>query len=164
MNTISRTLSRSAWWQRATPREHTAVGVGAVAVVIALAYGLIAQPMYDALVNAPQDRAQRKAQLTQARERLDAIRTLTVGTPPRIDARTAIERALDRQGIARRDATIDTANDRVALTLPAVRLADAVAIIALLAQDGLRVDAATLAARADAPQLRAELNFTRATR
>ena len=155
-------LDRYPWWQRATARERVAVGIGAGVLVIALVASIVVVPMQAALADAPQQRAQRKALLDVAKQRVTAIGTLRRDAMPRVDARASIEAALDRQHIARGDATIDTANDRIALTLPAVRIGDAAAIIDALAHDGLRVSAATLAARADSPDIRAEIAFVRA--
>jgi hypothetical protein len=162
MSGITVGLDRYAWWQRATQRERVALGVAAVVIITAFIISVVIMPVRDALVRAPRDRAQRKALMAQARQRVAAIQSLNVIAAPRTDARASIARALDRQGVARSDATIDTANDRIVLTLPAVRIAVAAAIMDTLTRDGLRVAGATLAARADSPDLRAEITFMRA--
>ncbi|MEP7063751.1 MAG: type II secretion system protein GspM [Betaproteobacteria bacterium] len=157
-------LDRFAWWQRASPRERAIVGGGVAVVVAAIAVSVIVLPLRDALAHAPAERAQRKALLAQAEQRAAIIQTIPPQPPAAVDARTAIERALDRHGIARGDATIDTANDRIALTLPATRIADVAAVVDALMRDGLRVNAATLAARADSADVRAEIAFARTDR
>jgi len=50
------------------------------------------------------------------------------------------------------------------VTLPAVRIADAAALIDALARDGLVVTAATLAAREGGAEVRAELALAREAR
>lgn len=163
MNSLSSMFERFAWWQRASPRERAALAIGGAVIVVAFFVSVVIVPLRDTLAHAPQDRAQRKALLAQARDRLAAIQTVKASVAPPVDARGAIERALDGQHIGRADATIDTTNDRISLTLPAVRIADAAAIVAALAHAGLRVSAATLAARADTSDVRSELTFIRST-
>ena len=154
-------LERFEWWQRTSARERILIAIGAGVVVVALAATLVVAPVAGALSRAPQARAERKALLAQAASRVDAIRAPATAAAPPLAPRAAIERALDRQGVARSAATIDTAADRIGVTLPAVRLADVAAVVASLARDGLRASAISLSARADSADLRAELAFTR---
>jgi type II secretory pathway component PulM len=161
-----RSLERYEWWQRATPRERVVVVAGAAIVAIALVATLVALPVASALSQAPQARAQRSAKLAQARARVDEIRdagtaasTQAVGDP-----RAAVERALARIGVARGAASVDVTGARIAVTLPAVRIADAAALIDALARDGLVVTAATLAAREGGAEVRAELALAREAR
>jgi type II secretory pathway component PulM len=157
-------LDRVAWWQHATSRERAAVGIGVTVVAVAIVASVIVLPLRDALAHAPAERAQRNALLAQAEQRVATIQTIPPQPPAAVNARTAIERALDRRGIARGDATIDTANDRIALTLPAARITDVAAVVDALMRDGLRVTAATLAARAESADVRAEIAFARSDR
>ncbi|MEO8848546.1 MAG: type II secretion system protein GspM [Casimicrobiaceae bacterium] len=161
MNIVTRTLERQSWWQRASHRERVAL-VSAFAIVsVALLASYVALPLRDALVRAPQERALRTALLAQAQLRVTEIANARPPSTAAIDARSAIERALDHQHIGRSDVTIDSTTARIGVTLSAVSLGDAAALIDSLAHEGLRVTDATLAARADAPLLRAELTFSR---
>ena len=162
MNALARLVERNPWWQRAGRRERVVLVAGVAIVAIALLATFVVTPLHDSLAQAPQQRALRKALLGQAQSRLAAITAAKPAAAAPVDARAAIERALDRQGISRADATIDTANARIGVTLPAVRLANAAALMDSLARDGLRVASATLAARADSADLRAEIALVRA--
>ena len=159
--TIADWLAQFGWWQRASARERAMLATGAVVVIVALVGALVVAPMRETLARAPAQRAERKALLAQARERVASINSVRSASLPAVEPRAAIERALDARAIARRDATIDLANDRISLTLPAVSMADAAAVMGALARDGLRATAVNLAARADSPALRAEFTFAR---
>ncbi len=159
--TIVDALAQFGWWQRATARERVMLVAGAAVVIAAVIGTLVVAPMRDTLAGAPLQRAERKALLAQARDRVAAINAVARASPPAVDARAAIERALDARAIARRDATVDLANERIALTLPAVSLADAAAVVGALAREGLRATGINFAARADSPALRAEITFAR---
>lgn len=161
MNSPSSMLERFGWWQRASRRERAALAAGGAVIVIAFLVSVVIVPLREALAHAPQERAQRKALLAQARERLAVIQSIKTGVAAPVDAHAAIERALDAQHLGPADAAIDTANDRISLTLPAARITDAAAIVATLAHAGLRVSAATLSARADTSDVRSELTFVR---
>lgn len=159
--TIADRLAQFGWWQRATARERAMLVAGATVVIVAVAGTLVIAPMRDTLARAPLQRAERKALLGEARERVASINAAPGASLPPVDARAAIERALDAKAFPRRDATIDLANDRIALTLPAVSVADATAVIGTLAHEGLRATGINFAARADSPAVRAEITFAR---
>jgi type II secretory pathway component PulM len=159
-----RALERYDWWQRTSPRERVLLALGAAIVAIALLVTLVALPVANALSRAPQARAQRLAELAQAHARVDEIRTAAPVAPSTVDPRVAVERALAQAGIARSGAGIDVADGRVAVTLPAVRIADAAALVDALARDGLVVSAATLSAREGGADVRAELTLVRGDR
>jgi type II secretory pathway component PulM len=156
-----RALERFEWWQRASARERAMLVAGASIVVVVLAVTLVAMPIAAALSHAPQAHAQRTAELAQARARVDAIRADAAPVAPAGDPRAVVERALARIGIARGAADIDATGERIAVTLPSVRIADAAALIDALARDGLVVAGATLAAREGGADVRAELTLTR---
>ena len=100
-------LERFKWWQRTSARERWLLAFGSVVVGVALVATLVVAPVAGALSRAPQARAERKALLAQAASRVEAIRSPARATAPPLAPRTAIERALDRQGVARSAATID---------------------------------------------------------
>jgi type II secretory pathway component PulM len=156
-----RGLERYEWWQRTSARERAMLVAGASIVVVVLAVTLVAMPIAAALSRAPQARAQRTAELAQARARVDAIRAAAAPLAPVADPRAAVERALARIGIARGAADIDATGERIAVTLPAVRIADVAALMDTLGRDGLVVAGATLAAREGGTDVRAELTLTR---
>lgn len=159
--TMADRLARFGWWQRATARERAMLAAGAAVVCVAIVGTLVVAPMRDTLAHAPLQRAERKALLVQARERVTSINSPRGASPAAADARAAIERALDARSISRRDATLDLANDRISLTLAAVSVTDAVAVVGALAREGLRATGINFAARADSPAVRAEITFAR---
>jgi type II secretory pathway component PulM len=155
---LQATLERQEWWQRRSPRERTLLALCVAIVAFAVIALAVVAPLTDLLIHAPQAHAERKALLERAAAQVATIERAVPGAPA-VDARAAIERALDARRIARNAATIDVAQDRIALTLPAARLEDVAALVDGLRRDGLRLVEATLAARADADGMRAELAF-----
>ncbi len=164
MTALDNALARYEWWQRASARERAMLAGGVAIVALVLLAVWVVQPMLDTLRQAPAQRALRKAQLAQAQQRVAAIGSIKPVAPVPLDVRASVDRALQRQHLGGADASVDVADARVGVTLPAVRVADVAALLDTLARDGLRATDVTLASRADSPLVRAELGFTRPAR
>jgi type II secretory pathway component PulM len=148
-------------WAAMSPRERALLAAGAVVVVAALLYAFAWRPLVDDLPRAKRDaeRAERRLASAQAAASAAAARA----TPPaRAPLDAAIRGALARQGLAAGDATLEIAGERAAVTLPSVRFATLVALLDTLArEDAVHAVEATLTARVEAGQVRAELSLSR---
>ena len=156
--------SVAAAWDRASLRERRLALAAAVAVVIALGWALVWQPLNADVGRAREERARVNTLLALTRASFDEGAGL-VRASPKVnggDPRDAVARAFADRGLRIPTGGIDVRDNRVHVVLPEVRLDALVAALDALARDdGLRPVEASLTARVDPGTLRAELSFAR---
>jgi type II secretory pathway component PulM len=159
---IPPTLARA--WDRASRRERRIATVGGIVVAIALAWGLVWQPLRADIERTRADRVRMGTMLAQTRTLFDQGTALsrTSPKPNSVDSREAVARAFAERGIRIPAASIDLRDNRARVVLPDVRFDTLVAAVAALSRDdGLRPVEGTLTARVEPGTVRAELTFAR---
>jgi len=154
----------SVAWDRASRRERRIATAGAIVVAIAIAWGLVWQPLRSDIQRTQEDRVRIGALLAQTRGLFDEGAGLARASPKpsAVDPRSAVTRALADHGIRVEAGSVDLRDNRVRVVLPDVRFDALVAALAALAlDDGLRPVDAVLTARVEPGTVRAELTFAR---
>ena len=150
-------------WDRAAPRERLLVAGGGAIVLLALASALVWQPLTRDIERSREQLSRDASMLRNARAMADESAGLArdAKTPRAGDPRAAVERVLAEQSL-RAGASIEVADGRVKVVLPAVRFAGLVAALdAMRKDDGLRAVEAMLAARVEPGTVRAEFVLAR---
>lgn len=148
-------------WAALAPRERVMLAAGAIVVAAALVYAFLWRPLSDDLprARAEADLAERRLAAATASASVAASRTQAPSRSP-LDA--SIRGALARQGMGASDAVVEVAGTRAALTIPSIRFATLVALVDALARnEAVHVVDATIAARVEPGQVRAELTLSR---
>jgi len=151
-------------WDRASRRERRIAMVGGIVVAIALAWGLVWQPLRADIERTREDRVRMGTMLAQTRALFDqgSALTRTSPKPSSVDPREAVARAFAERGIRIPAASIDLRDNRARVVLPDVRFDTLVAAVAAVSRDdGLRPVEGTLTARVEPGTVRAELTFAR---
>jgi type II secretory pathway component PulM len=150
-------------WDRASARERAALVVGALVVILALAWAFGWQPLTRDLDRLREAAPAEAAAVGRARSYADDIAALSHSAPPqRADLRASTERALGDRGLSAPSLSIDAQSDRVKVTIPASPFATLVGAL-----DGVRKDAgafvaeATIIPRVEPGTVRAEVTFAR---
>jgi type II secretory pathway component PulM len=154
----------AAAWDRASRRERRIVAAGAIVVALAVAWGLVWQPLRADIVRTQDERVRIGTLLAQTRASFEDGAGLARATPKEgaVDLRGAVARALGDHGIRVAPGSIDLRDNRAHVVLSDVRFDALVAGLAALARDdGIRAVDATLTARVDPGTVRAELTFAR---
>lgn len=152
-----------ALWSGASPRERGMLALGALVVAGAIVYALW-QPVQRDLVADRRALAELEARATSARRTADEIAGLAreVRAPRTPDARAAVERVVDAQGLRSALTAVDTQSERVRLTFAAVDFAALTGLLDRLArEEQLFPVEAMLAAHATRGTVRAELSLAR---
>ena len=151
-------------WDRMSPRERR-FAIAAVAVVLlAAAWGWLWQPLQEDSLRARRELVRDRAVLATARAQAAELTGLQRGTqtPPGGDSRVAIERVLGERGLQRALTSLEVKDNRTTLTFAAIGFNALVGVLDALAKtDGLRPLEATLTARVDPGNVRAEITLTR---
>jgi type II secretory pathway component PulM len=154
----------AAAWDRASLRERRLAIMAMAAVVIALGWALVWQPLKSDVERTREERIRVSTLLALTRASFDEGAGL-VRASPQVNAgdpRGAVTRAFADRGLRIPAGSIDMRDDRVHVVLPEVRIDALVAALDALARDdGLRPVEATLTARVEPGTLRAELSFAR---
>jgi general secretion pathway protein M len=148
-------------WATLAPRERGLLVVGAIVVAGALIYAVAWRPLADDLPRARADaeRAERRLAAATASASVAGSRTQA---PLRGPLDLSIRAALARQGVGTTDAVVEVAGTRAALTIPSIRFSTLVALVDTLARnEAVHVVDATIAARVEPGQVRAELTLAR---
>ena len=151
-------------WDRASRRERRIAMVGGIVVAIALAWGLVWQPLRADIERTREDRVRMGTMLAQTRALFDQGSALsrTSPKPSSVDPREAVVRAFAERGIRIPAASIDLRDNRARVVLPDVRFDTLIAAVAAVSRDdGLRPVEGTLTARVEPGTVRAELTFAR---
>ena len=150
-------------WDRASPRERAALVVGALVVILAVAWAFVWQPLTRDLDRLREAAPAEGAAVARARTYADDIAALSRNVPPqRADLRASIERALGDRGLRAPSIAIDSQNNRVRVTIPAAPLATLVAALDGIRKDvGAFVAEATIIPRVEPGTVRAEVVFAR---
>src|SRR5437762_1033683 len=149
-------------WDRASPRERRLAIAAAAVVAVALAWGLLWQPLKSDIERTREERTRISTLLALTRMSYDEGAGLVRASPKivAVNPRDAVARAFADRGL--RIAGIDVRDNRVHVVLPEVRFDALVAALDALARDdGLRPVETSLTARVDPGTLRAELSFAR---
>jgi type II secretory pathway component PulM len=154
----------AAAWDRASLRERRLAIMAMAAVVIALGWALVWQPLKSDVERTREERIRVSTLLALTRASFDEGTGL-IRASPQVNAgdpRGAVTRAFADRGLRLPAGGIDMRDDRVHVVLPEVRIDALVAALDALARDdGLRPVEATLTARVEPGTLRAELSFAR---
>lgn len=156
--------SLAAAWDRASRRERRLVAAGAIVVALAIAWGLVWQPLRADIARTREERVRIGASLAQARAAFEdgAGLARAAAKDGSVDLRGAVARALADHGIRVAAGSVDLRDNRAHVVLPDVRFDALAAALALLARDdGIRAVEATLSARVDPGTVRAEITLTR---
>lgn len=148
-------------WATLAPRERGLLVAGAIVVAGALIYAVAWRPLADDLPRARADaeRAERRLAAATASASVAGSRTQA---PLRGPLDLSIRAALARQGVGTTDAVVEVAGTRAALTIPSIRFSTLVALVDTLARnEAVHVVDATIAARVEPGQVRAELTLAR---
>ncbi|HVE50696.1 MAG TPA: type II secretion system protein GspM [Casimicrobiaceae bacterium] len=152
-------------WVRWSPRERALVALGAIVVVLGAGWPLLWQPIERDLERSSRELATLHAHMRSMNEAASEIPQLIRNAkPPRTaDAKAAIESTLKARGLAASVSAIDATSDgRVRLTFASVELPALAALLDALGRDEqLFTREATLAARVEPGQLRAEVTLAR---
>ena len=156
-------LDRWSLWQRATTRERALLAIGALVVLLALAWSLVWQPVTRDLVHAEGDLARGHAALALARQQAaDIIAIVPSPAPGVVDVRATVERVLAQRALAGSVSVPDARDGRVRVVVATARFDALVAALGALAQEsGIRAVEATLSARVEPGTVRAELTLAR---
>jgi type II secretory pathway component PulM len=151
-------------WDRASLRERRLAMVAAFVVAIALAWGLLWQPLKSDIERTREERVRVGTLLALTRASFHEGAGL-VRTSPKVNAsdpRGAVARAFADRGLRIPAGAIDLRDNRVHVVLSEVRFDALIAALDSLArEDGLRPVEASLTARVEPGTLRAELTFSR---
>ena len=154
----------AAAWDRASLRERRLAITAMAAVLIALGWTLVWQPLKSDVERTREERIRVSTLLALTRASFDEGAGL-VRASPQVNAgdpRGAVTRAFADRGLRIPAGGIDMRDDRVHVVLPEVRIDALVAALDALARDdGLRPVEAMLTARVEPGTLRAELSFAR---
>ena len=152
-----------AFWSAASSRERGLLVLGTLVVAGAAGYALW-QPLQRDLTAAGRALAQAETRAMTARQAADEIAGLQreVRGPRTPDARAAVERVVDAQGLRGSLAAIDHQAGRVRLTFAAIEFGALVALLEQLAQsEQLFPVEALLAAHVVPGTVRVELSLAR---
>ncbi len=147
-----------------TSTQRTAWVVFAVAAVAVAAARRVAAPLGESIARTRDDVARNRMILDIARSRSAEAETLARAQPSvrSSDARAAIDRVLDREGMQHTSAPDDAGGSAVKVVLPQVAFDTLVrALAALAAEEGVHVVEASIIARVEPGVVRAEIALVR---
>jgi len=154
----------AAAWDRASLRERRLALVATIVVAIAVAWGLLWQPLKSDIERTREEQVRVGTLLALTRTSFDEGAGLVRASPKvnASDPRGAVARAFADRGLRIPAGAIDLRDDRVHVVLPEVRFDALIAALDSLARDdGLRPVEASLTALVEPGTLRAELTFAR---
>ena len=151
-------------WDRMSARERRFAFVAVAVVLLAAAWGWLWQPLQEDSLRAGRELARDRAVLATARAQAAELAGLQRGTqtPKGGDSRVAIERVLGERGLQGALTSLEVKDNRTTITFAAIGFDAVVGVLDSLAKtDGLRPLEATLTARVDPGNVRAEITLTR---
>jgi type II secretory pathway component PulM len=151
-------------WDRMSARERRFAIAAAAVVLLAAAWGWLWQPLQEDSVRIRRELARDRAALATARAQAAELAGLQRGTqaPRGGDPRVAIERVLGERGMKSALTSLEVKDDRTTVTFAAIGFDALVGVLDALAKtDGLRPHEASLTARVDPGNVRAEVTLTR---
>ena len=154
--------TRIATWLRNGTERRWAAGIAIV--VAALALFAASRPLPDAIARANSDLARTRALVENAQALLADNESLARGAAPRStgDIRAAVDGVLARHALRATPVPSATGDGRYAIVLDDAPFDALIAALDAIAREtGVRVLAATLAARVERGRVRADLTFAR---
>jgi type II secretory pathway component PulM len=151
-------------WDRMSARERRLALAAAAVVLLAAGWGWLWQPLQEDSLRMRRELVRDRAVLATARAQAAELAALQRGTQsaPGGDPRVAIERVLGERGLKGALTSLEVKDDRTSITFAAIGFDELVGMLDALAKThGLRPREATLTARVDPGNVRAEVTLTR---